>query len=85
MTSYLVTMATDHHLTYLKMRARDKRTATVNVRDWCFIVQEKNQKTWEGGGNPFPLPLVPPRVFMEQVSLVSSVSVFTEEGFANTY
>ena len=26
------------HLTCLKMCARDKRTATENVRNWCFIV-----------------------------------------------
>ena len=32
MTSYLVTIVTDHHQTYLKMHARDKRTATENVR-----------------------------------------------------
>ena len=32
MTSYLVPIETDHHLTCLKMRSRNKRTATENVR-----------------------------------------------------
>ena len=32
MTSYLVTIETDNHLTCLKICARDKRTATENVR-----------------------------------------------------
>ena len=56
MTSYLVTIVTDHHKTCLKMRARDKRTATENFRCWCFIVEEKNQKNLSGGGNLPPLP-----------------------------
>ena len=37
MTLYFVTMVTDHHLTYLKMHARDKRTAAVNVGCLCLI------------------------------------------------
>ena len=32
MTSYLVTIATGHHYTCLRMGDRDKRTATGNVR-----------------------------------------------------
>ena len=36
MTPYLVTMATDHHSTCLKMWARGERTVTENVRCWCF-------------------------------------------------
>ena len=32
MTSYLVTIVTDHHQTFLKMRAGDKRAATENFR-----------------------------------------------------
>ena len=38
MTSYLVTIVTVHHQTYLKMRAKDKRTVTENVRWSCLIV-----------------------------------------------
>ena len=53
MTSYLVTIVTDHHLTCLEMRLRDKWKATENVRCWCFIVQEKYQKT-SLGWQPFP-------------------------------
>ena len=65
MTSNLVTTATDHHWTCLKMCARDERTATENVRWWCFILYEKLQQeknlTARGG---HPLPLVRPRVKM---------------------
>ena len=32
------------------MRARDKRTATENVRCWCFIVLEKTPKNLRGKG-----------------------------------
>ena len=38
MTSYLVTIEADHHWACLKMRASDTRTATENVRCWCFIL-----------------------------------------------
>ena len=37
-TSYLVTIETDHHWTCLKMRARDKGTPTKNISCWCFIL-----------------------------------------------
>ena len=54
MTSYLVTIETDH-----------KQTATENVSRWCFIIYEKTQKNLRGGGGQ-PLPpsprLVRPRV-----------------------
>ena len=50
MTSYLVTIATDHHWTSLKKCARDERTATENVSYWCFILSEKTQKNLSGGG-----------------------------------
>ena len=67
MTSNLVTTATDHHWTCLKMCARDERTATENVRWWCFILYEKLQQeknlTARGEGG-HPLPLVRPRVKM---------------------
>ena len=59
MTSYFVTIATDHHQTWLKMCARDEWTATENVRYWCFILYEKIQKNHMGGG--IHLPPVPPR------------------------
>ena len=56
MTSYLVTIATDHHYTCLRMRDRDKWTATENVRCWCFIVygRKKNLKKTSGGGKIYP-------------------------------
>ena len=38
MTSYLLTIVTVHHQTYLKMHAKDKRTVTENVRWSCLIV-----------------------------------------------
>ena len=63
LTSYLVTIETDHHWTWLKMRARDERTAAENIRYWCFILQEKKtQKNLGGGGWWRPSPLVLPRV-----------------------
>ena len=31
-----LSIETDHHWTWLKMRARDERTATENVKCWCF-------------------------------------------------
>ena len=57
MTSYLITTATDHHWTCLKMCARDERTATENVRCWCFIPKEKTQENLIGGSTPPPYPL----------------------------
>ena len=75
MTSYLTTIVTDHHLTYLKMRARDRRTATENFRCWCFIVycKKKIRKTPKGGGGgggqPFPHPLVRLRVKTQYVEV----------------
>ena len=50
MASYPVTIATDHHWTWLKMCPRDERTATKNIRRWCFILLEKTQKNRMGGG-----------------------------------
>ena len=44
MTSYLVSIVTDHLQTCLKMRARDKRTAIENLRFRCLIVYVKFQK-----------------------------------------
>ena len=61
LTSYLVTIETDHHWTWLKMRARDERTAAENIRYLCFILQEKKtQKNLGGWWRPSPLVL--PRV-----------------------
>ena len=55
LTSYLVTIETDHHWTWLKMRARDERTAAENIRYLCFILQEKKtQKNLGGGGDVRP-------------------------------
>ena len=55
MTSYLVTIATDNHYTCLRMRDRDKWTATENVRCWCFIVYgRKKLKKNSGGGKIYP-------------------------------
>ena len=60
MTSYLVTIETDHHWTWLKMRATDERTATDNIRSSCFILYEKNSEKSYGGWHVAPLPLPPP-------------------------
>ena len=50
MASYPVTIEPDHHWTWLKMCPRDERTATKNIRRWCFILLEKTQKNRMGGG-----------------------------------
>ena len=49
MTSYLVTIETDHHWTCLKMCARYKQTATENVTWWRFILYEKNKENLTEG------------------------------------
>ena len=53
MTSFLVTIVTDHHKTY----AKDKRTAIVNFMCWWFIVEEKKQKNLREGCSHTPTPL----------------------------
>ena len=56
------------------MRARDKRTATKNVRSRCFIIHEKTKKkTSEGGATTHPPPplLLP---FYEVVAAYNSFS-----------
>ena len=50
MTSYLVTIATDHHWTCLKMCARDERTATASGADVLSSGEKKTQKNRGGGG-----------------------------------
>ena len=50
MTSYLVTIATDHHGTCRKMRARDELTATSLGADVLSSGKKKNQKIGRGGG-----------------------------------
>ena len=54
MTSYLITTATNHHWTCLKMCARDEQTATENVRCWGFIPKEKTPENLMGGCTPPP-------------------------------
>ena len=44
-TSYLVTIATEHHWFCLKMRARDKQTATENVRCFLYCPGKNSEKT----------------------------------------
>ena len=55
MTSHLVAIKTDHHQSCLKIRARDERTGTENVRCWCFIIKKKNQKKIQRVNHPPPL------------------------------
>ena len=51
MTSYLVTIATDHHGTCRKMCARDERTATASGADVLSSgKKKKTQKIGRGGG-----------------------------------
>ena len=50
-TSYLVTIATDHYRTFLKMCARDEGTATKNGQVRTFYPLEKTQKNLMGGGD----------------------------------
>ena len=50
MTSYLVTIATDHHGTCRKMCARDERTATASGADVLSSGKKKKLKKSVGGG-----------------------------------
>ena len=60
MTSYLVTIATDHHLTCLQICARDERTATPGADVLSFM--KKLRKALWGLGTFPPLPLVRARI-----------------------
>ena len=51
MTSYLVTIVTDAHLICLKMRARNKRTAT-ETSGADVLSSKKNLKNLRGGEAP---------------------------------
>ena len=68
MTSCLVTIETYHHWTCHKMRARDKRTATENVRCWCFIVSEITEKKFKGGCQLPTLPSVRPMLNFQTIT-----------------
>ena len=50
MTSYLVTLETGHNWTWLKMRARDERTATETSGADVLSSRKKKQKNLWGGG-----------------------------------
>ena len=54
MTSYLVTIATDHHLTCLKICARDDRTAT-SCADVLSPMKKLRKTLWGLGSSPHPL------------------------------
>ena len=57
-------LETDHHWTWLKMRARDERTATETSGADVLSSRkkEKKQKNLRGGGVASTSPLVRPRV-----------------------
>ena len=57
LASYLETMVTDHHLTCLKMRARNKRTATEKLHVLMFyrLGKKKIRKTLGGWQPPLTL------------------------------
>ena len=85
MMSYLITIATDHHWTCLKMCARDEWTATENVRCWCFIPKEKLRKTLWGDIHSRPPPrLVRPSV-KSQFYFNSDKEVVTEGFFLSSF
>ena len=54
MTSYLVTLETDHHWTWLKMRARDEPTATETSGADVLSSRQKLRKTLGGGDIHLP-------------------------------
>ena len=60
MTSYLVTIEIDHYWTWLKMRARDERTATEKNQVLMFYLLGENL----GGGFHTPLPPSPPPLYV---------------------
>ena len=53
MTSYLVTIATDHHLTCLQICARDERTATPGA-DVLSFMKKLRKALWGLGTSPPP-------------------------------
>ena len=57
MTSYLVTLETDHHWTWLKMRATDEQTAIETSGADVLSSRKKLRKTLGGGGWHRPPPL----------------------------
>ena len=83
MMSYLITTATDHHWTCLKMCARDERTATENARCWCFIPKEKTQENRMGGSTPHPRPVRPS--VKSQFYFNSHKEVVTEGFFLSSF
>ena len=56
MTSYLVTLETDHHWTWLKMRATDEQTAIETSGADVLSSRKKRRKTLGGGGGGIHLP-----------------------------
>ena len=60
MTSYLVTLETDHHWTWLKMRATDEQTVIETSGADVLSSRKKLRKTL--GGVASTSPLVRPRV-----------------------
>ena len=56
MTSYLVTIATDHHLNCLKICARDERTATPGA-DVLSSMKKKKKNLMGVGILPLPMYL----------------------------
>ena len=58
MTSYLVTIEIDHYWTWLKMHARDERTATEKNQVLMFYpLGENSEKTFGGSIHNLPPPL----------------------------
>ena len=73
MMSYLATIVTDHHLTYLKMRARgiDEQLLKTSGAE-VLSPRKKIRKNLKGGGQPSsppPTPLVRLRVKTQYVEV----------------
>ena len=63
MTSYLVTIEIDHYWTWLKMHARDERTATEKNQVLMFYpLGENSEKTFGGSIHNLPPPPVRSRI-----------------------
>ena len=68
MASYPVTIATDHHWTWLKMCARDERTDTKTSGANVLSSRKKNSEKPYGGLHP--PPLVRPRLKLHTTHLL---------------
>ena len=75
-TSYLVTIKTDHHWTWLKMCPRDKRTDTENVRPGADVLLSRRLPPPPRHVHPWPEVIDTEQPFIETTSPFTSKLLF---------